>query len=328
MAAELSIIIVNWNAGEFLTRCVDSIVNSGIQTPYDIIIIDNASTDNSLALLESRNRLPQGAKLQIVRNQENVGFGRANNQAFKLTNAPFLFCLNPDTEIKPGAIDTLIKAIQEDSRIGGCGPRLLNPDGSTQTSVYFNPPTAWHTFFWQLGLYSLLPSRIRGEILLGRHWQHNHKRDVPMITGAAFLVRRAVIEKVGGFNEDFHMYAEDNEWCWRIRRSGWRLVFDPAAEVIHRGGVSSTARWSNAEMYRVHLEAGFQFEQLALSRLGLIANQLANVMVVTAQIGIRKIKRVGGLDLSELTLIRNIHREHLRKALSLRRTESTAIKGT
>jgi GT2 family glycosyltransferase len=312
---ELSIVVVNWNGGNLLRRCVESIVSSDMKTSFEVVVVDNASDDDSLALLESStlaDSLLSKQQLRIIRNPENLGFGTANNQAFALTNSPFLFLLNPDAEVRQGTIDTLLQTLRSDPKVGGCGPKVLNTDGSTQISVYFNPPRAWHTFLWQLKLYMLLPPRIRGEILLGRHWSHNHKRDVPMLTGAALLVRRDVIDQVGGFNERFHMYGEDNEWCWRIIRGGWRLVFEPAGEVVHESGRSSAKRWSKDEKLRVQLEAGFRFEQLALSRWGLVANQLANYLVVSAQIGGR---RLFGIDLRELPLIKQIHTRHLKGAI-------------
>ena len=101
---------------------------------------------------------------------------------------------------------------------------MLNADGSLQTSVFFNPPCVWHTILSQLWLYRLLPRRIRGELLLGWHWSHDRERSVPMLGGAAILAKREMIEEVGGFNERFHMYSEDNEWCWRITTG--KLAFD------------------------------------------------------------------------------------------------------
>jgi GT2 family glycosyltransferase len=312
---ELSIVIVNWNTRELLRRCVESIATSNIPTQFEVIVIDNASHDESLALIHKSpfaQSLLAKQQLKIVQNSENIGFGRANNQAFSLTQAPFVFLLNPDAQVEPDAIGKLLQTIRSNSRIGACGPRILNADGSTQTSVYFSPPTPWHTFFWQLKLYHMLPGKLRGELLLGRHWTHNRRRDVPMLIGAALLVRREVIDQVGGFDEQFEMYSEDHEWCWRMRKSGWRVVFDPSASVSHHGGVSATRRWSNEEKIRVRLDSGFKFEQLALSRLKLIANQVANCVVVSAQIAARKIT---GSEIGDLRLIKKIHTEHLKRAL-------------
>ena len=315
MNTELSIIIVNWNGGSLLTRCVETIVTSEPHVNYEVVIVDNASTDDSLADLQKSAaglRLAANKQLRIFNNSENKGFGAANNQAFELTDSPFVFLLNLDTEVHPGSIDTLMRTIRSGPKIGACGPKLLNPDGTLQISAYVNPPRVWHTILSQLKLYYLLPRGIRGELLLGRHWDHDRQRSVPMLGGAAILARREMIEEVGGFDERFHMYAEDNEWCWRITRSKWKLVFVPDAVVLHHGGTSSLKRWSSEEKLRVKLEAGFHFEHRVLPRWQLAANQLANYLVVSAQIAGRQVR---GIHIPELYLIREMHREHLKRSL-------------
>jgi len=315
MPCDLSIIIVNWNGSSLLTRCVETIVNSAPKTSYEIVVIDNGSSDDSVAQLRASEvvaPLIAGEQVRIFSNSENRGFGAANNQAFQLTSAPYVFLLNLDTEVPPGTIDTLISKLTADPKIGACGPKILNFDGSLQVSVFFNPPRVWHTILSQLWLYHLLPRRMRGELLLGWHWDHDRERDVPMLGGAAILARREMIEEVGGFDERFHMYAEDNEWCWRIKKSDWRLIFVPDAIVLHHGAHSSRKRWSRTEQLRVKLRAGFDFEHRVLPRWQLAANQLANYLVVSVQITGRKIL---GIEHPELLVIKEMHREHLKRSL-------------
>ncbi len=315
MPYDLSIIIINWNGGSLLTRCVETIVSSAPKLTYEIVIIDNASTDDSLAQLRANNRAAEmiaSEQLRIFVNDENRGFGAANNQAFALTDSPYVFLLNSDTEVQPGTIDTLMQKLNSDPKIGAVGPKMLNKDGSLQVSVFFSPPRVWHTVMSQLWLYHLLPRRIRGELLLGWHWQHDRERNVPMLGGAAILTRRQVIEEVGGFDERFHMYAEDNEWCWRITKSDWRLMFVPEAVLIHHGAQSSSKRWSPADQIRVRLRAGFNFEHRIKPRWRVAANQLANYLVVTVQIAGRKLF---GIQHPELHVIKEMHREHLRRSL-------------
>ena len=315
MNTDLSIIIVNWNGGDLLSRCVETIVSSAPRVTYEIVIIDNASTDNSLDQLQQTKAaalLTSNQQLRIFNNSENKGFGAANNQAFDVTDSPFVFLLNLDTEVYAGTIDTLMRTIVSDPQIGACGPKILNPDGSLQISAFFNPPRVWHTILSQLKLYYLLPPGFRGELLLGRHWDHNRQRAVPMLSGAAILARRQMIEEVGGFDERFHMYSEDNEWCWRITQSPWKLVFEPEAVVLHHGGQSSMKRWSSDEKLRVKLEAGFHFERRVLPRWQLAANQLANYLVVCAQIASRQVR---GIHIPELYLIKDMRREHLKRSL-------------
>jgi len=315
MLRDLSIIIVNWNGGSLLRRCVETIVSSAPRVTYEVVIIDNASEDDSVEQLrasEAGAELLSNQQLRIFNNAENRGFGAANNQGFSLTDSPFVFLLNVDTEVHPGTIDTLMRTIKSDDRIGACGPKILNPDGSLQISAFVNPPRVWHTLLSQLKLYNLLPHRIRGELLLGMHWNHDRQRAVPMLSGAAMLARREMIEQVGGFDERFHMYSEDNEWCWRITKSKWQLVFVPDAVVLHHGGQSSLKRWSPDEKLRVKLEAGFNFEHRVLPRWRLTANQLANYLVISAQIAGRQVR---GIHIPELYIIKEMHRKHLKRSL-------------
>jgi GT2 family glycosyltransferase len=315
MPYELSIIVVNWNGGSLLRRCVETIVSSQPAISYEVVIIDNASEDDSLEQLRSSELVAPlftNQQLRIVKNSENRGFGTANNQGFALTNSPFVFVLNLDTEVRPGTIDTLIKTIKSDPGIGVCGPKILNPDGSLQISAFFNPPRVWHTILSQLKLYHLLPPRLRGELLLGRHWDHDRQRPVPMLSGAAMMARREMIDQVGGFNERFHMYSEDTEWCWRITKANWKLMFVPDAVMLHHGAQSSKKRWSSQERLKVRLEAGFNFERTVLPRWRVAANQLSNYLIVCTQIAGRKLM---GVNAPELYWVREIHREHLKRSL-------------
>jgi len=322
MSIELSIIIVNWNSGDFLRRCVESIARNSPSVAYEIVIVDNASSDDSLSRVTSLG-IPE---VRCVRNTENAGFGKACNQAFALTSAPFIFLLNPDTEVTAGAIDTLLGSLSSDSRIGACGPRLLNADGSVQVTVWHCPHRVWEILLSQLKLYLLLPQPLRGEVLLGRHWRHDRKRTVPMLGGAAIMARREMIDAVGGFDERFHVYGEDNEWCWRIRRAGWQLVFEPAASFVHYAGQSATTRWTHLEKLRVQLEAEFMFEAGSMPRWRLVGNQLAHYSVDLIQ---KVWRRVRGIRHPEIELKTRIHREHLRRSLGLTRAttlpESQAI---
>ncbi len=144
MTANLSIIIVNWNAGDLLRRSIESVISSCPGISYEVIVVDNASHDNSLELLRKSQpsaTLISNGRLRIVENFENKGFDSAN-QAFDLAQSQLVLLLNPDTEVLPGAIDTLVKTIHSDPKIGACGPKILNTDGSIQISVWHNPPSA------------------------------------------------------------------------------------------------------------------------------------------------------------------------------------------
>lgn len=314
MAAELSIIIVNWNGGELLKSCLRSVAAAPPSVPYEIVIVDNASSDQSVAWLRSDElaALFPIVDIDLIENTDNTGFSKANNQAIAFSKTPLLFLLNPDTEVKPGAIDTLISCLNSDERIGACGPRLLNTDGSLQHSVWRNPPNAWEIVVTGLGLWRLIPRRLRGELLLGGHWDHANRRSVTMLFGAAILARRKMIDQVGGLDERFHMYGEDYEWCLRIVRAGWKLIFEPAAAVTHHGGQFSLQRWTTLEKLRVQMNAGFQYNRYCLSKSHNIANLLATCAVSFLQ---KTWFRLRGRPAEAAQIIWETHVEELQRML-------------
>lgn len=315
MQTELSIIVVNWNGGALLRQAVESLARFPPAVEYEVVVVDNASTDDSVALLRSSDaakRLGSAGRFRIIQNSENRGFGSANNQAFEVTETPLVLLLNPDAEITEGTVDRLIQTLRADSHIGAAGPKIVNADGSVQPSVWRNPPSAWGIWLSSLHLYRMLPRKFRGELLLGGHWDHNRKRTVPMLAGAAMLVRRDVIETVGGFDERFHMYGEDHDWCWRITRAGWLLIFDPDAVVIHRSGWSSLQRWTNLEKIRVQLDAYYVFQKNALSRSRLIRNAFAYWFTESAQHAWRRLRKV---DAPEVKISADVYWEQLRRSL-------------
>jgi GT2 family glycosyltransferase len=290
---ELSIIIVNWNGGELLRRCITRIAQAPPSLAYEIVVVDNASSDESVSWLRSDDVAASlaPATLHVIENSENVGFGRANNQAIASSHGSLVFLLNADTEVLPGAMDTLIATLRGDAHIAACGPRLLNTDGSLQPSAWRNPPTPWEIVIAGVGLWRLIPRRARGELLLGRHWDHARRRAVPMLFGAALLAKRAVFSELGGLDERFHMYGEDNEWCLRVTRAGWQVVFEPAASVVHHGSQFSLRRWGDRERLRVQLDSYFRFQRVCLSRRHRVGNLLAGCFVMAAHWVWRRLRR-------------------------------------
>lgn len=314
MNTQLAFIVVNWNGGELVRRAIESIGAYPPSLPYEVIVVDNASTDGSLAWLRSPDpeRVSGAARYLLIENTENVGFGAANNQGFAAAKAPVFFLLNADAELQSGACDKLLSTLHSNSRIGACGPRLVYPDGTLQISVWRNPPTAWATLLSGLRLYKLLPSRFRGELLLAEFWSHDHRRDVNMISGAAVLARREMIAEVGGFDSRFHMYGEDNEWCLRITRAGWRIVFEPDALVMHHGAQSSRQRWNDLERLRIQTKASFVFQKFCLTRPQFLVNLLSNVFLLWAQLIVRRLRSTPAED---VRLNLRLHLNELRSAL-------------
>lgn len=281
-------------------------------------MVDNASTDGSRAWLESL-----GPRVRLIKNDENVGFGRANNQAFAATDAPLLFLLNNDAAVYPGTIDTLIETVRSSERIGVVGPRLLNPNGTLQPSVWRNPLTPFEMVSNTLRLYKLMPRGLRGSMLLGFHWDHATRRRARSLSGAALMVKRAVVNHAGGFDERFHMFGEDAEWSLRIVRHGWWMLFEPAAVVLHHGGQSSAKRWSGLEKTRIHYLSFFDFQRRCFSRPLFIANLITGYLLTLAQYPWRRMR---SQPLNENQLVRKLYASELRSTLAGRRQETESGK--
>jgi GT2 family glycosyltransferase len=314
MSVDISIIIVNWNRQELLARCIESIIKHPPSAPYEIVVVDNASTDGSVEWLraaQSNGRF-KDANLRLIENTENVGFGRANNIAFSQTTARMLLLLNSDTEVREGAINHLVETLKSNKQAGGCGPKLLNTDGSLQPSVYRNPPTVWEILVTGLRFYYLLPRQVRAELLLGQYWDHSSRRKTRLLHGAAVLLRREVIDLVGGFDEEFHFYGEDIELCHRIVSSGWELLFEPDAQVVHHDGESALLRWGSEERHRRFIDGLLRCYRKSLPRFRFIANCLASCLVFSLE---RVWRKARGISTRDIDVTFSIHRKYLREVV-------------
>jgi GT2 family glycosyltransferase len=311
MTLKLSIIIVNWNGRAILEECLNSVQKFPPSFPYDIFVVDNNSSDDSVYFLKDKKK-ELGERLNLILNQENVGFGRANNQAMRLSNAEYFFLLNSDAEVTPGAIDKLVELADKDRRIGIIGPKLLNADRSLQSSVWRNHLTPWEILFTGLKFHKLLPRGLQREFFLGDFWDHNQQREVKMMSAAAMLVRKELFDQIGGFDEDIHMYGEDDELCFRTYHSGWKLVFTPEAEVVHKCGFSSAVRWTNKEKVKMHTWGILKFQEKSLSKLNVKTNCLASIFVLSLSNAWHKIKKAPNVVV-EAKL--EVYREYLRNGL-------------
>jgi N-acetylglucosaminyl-diphospho-decaprenol L-rhamnosyltransferase len=274
---ELSIITVNWNCGELLQRCIECIEQHPPAVEYEILVIDNASSDDSLHFLESDRGEVTSSRVTVIKNQENRGFAKASNQGILASQSPLLLLLNPDTEVRPGAIDALIAAVRSEARVGVSGPRLLNTDGSLQPSVWPSLPMYLYCFFDDLQLCRLLPNRLRGELLKGRFSAHDARRVVKCISGAVLMVKREVVDDIGPYNEHYHMYGEDIEWQLRIERAGWKTIFEPAAVIVHHGGQSALKRWTGNEIRVREIDGTLRLQRDCYSPLYALLSTIARV---------------------------------------------------
>ncbi len=224
-----------------------------------MVVVDNASGDGTSEMVQEK--FP---RVELVQNSENLGYAAANNQAICASHSPLLLLLNPDTEIRPGALGALVEAFGREDRIGAVAAQLVLPDGSTQRSCRSFPEPA-PVLFDALGLSRLFP---RSEAL-GRYrmtyWDHNSYREVDQPMASALALRRAALDDAGLFDEGFPLYFNDVDLCYRLRQGGWKIVFEPRAKVLHHHGRSTSQVRASAvidshrgliRFYRKHYRRG------------------------------------------------------------------------
>jgi GT2 family glycosyltransferase len=226
---DLAIIIVSWNCWEYLAQCLRSIAKSGTRHSYNVQVVDNSSTDDTVPLLQA-----QFPTVRVIANNENRGFAAANNQALRQTRARFVLLLNPDTVIHDGAIDALGRFLEDHQDAWAVGPAILNADGSPQESgVQF--PSMWNIVCETFFLDRIFPE----SRLFGRHKElyedQTKPRAVGYVQGACLMVRWGAIETIGPLDERFFMYFEETDWCYRMAQAGGKVYHCPDAKVTHFG---------------------------------------------------------------------------------------------
>jgi GT2 family glycosyltransferase len=230
---DLSIIVINWNSAEFVRQCVDSIQKYTTTLKYEILVVDNASFDGCDQVL--KKIAPEAIYIQ---SDENLGFAKANNYAGQTARGSNLLFLNPDTEIVWPAISQLYDALQQLPGAGAVGARLLNADGSLQTSCIQSFPTILNQALDS----EYLRKRWPGSVLWGtRSFLHNHglPEEVEAISGACLMIKGDIFKEIGGFSEEYFMYGEDMDLCYKVRKAGYKSYYVPEATVVHFGGSSS-----------------------------------------------------------------------------------------
>jgi len=229
----LSIIIVSWNVRELLDRALKSVYLSAMPPlSYEVIVVDNASSDGTPERVVSKY-----PNVRLIANKTNLGFAAANNQGIAVARGDLLLLLNSDTEVVGDALRDLVAHIDAHPEIGLVGPRLLNGDGSTQSSRR-RFPTLPILFLESTWLQGRMSKRAATRYFVTDQ-SENQVQEVDWVVGAAMLVRRTVVEAIGGLDEGFFMYSEELDWCRRIRAAGWKVAYIPHARVIHHGGKSS-----------------------------------------------------------------------------------------
>lgn len=245
----ISIIIVTYNTADLLAPCLNSVMPRS-DLGLEVIVVDNASQDDSAAMV-SRD-FPW---VKLIANESNAGFARANNQALKVSTGEYVYFLNPDTVVQPGAFEAMIGFMESHRDVGLAGTRILNPNGSVQSSVERRYPGERRA-----------QKDLRG--LPG---------DIAWVLGASMVARRAIVEELGGFDEGFFLYGEEQDLCLRIRKAGWKIGFVTDAVVVHWGGQSERTT-ATEDLWKKKFTAESLFYRKHYSKRSILRIHRANVV--------------------------------------------------
>ncbi|GAF64993.1 glycosyl transferase [Bacillus sp. TS-2] len=231
---DISIIIVNYNTCDLTLQAINSVYNSKTSYHFEVFVVDNASVDNSVNLI--KEKFPQ---VKLIENKENLGFSKANNQAIKLAKGKYVLLLNSDTIINTDTLEIMTNLMNDDSKIGASGCKVVLPSGKLDKACKRGFPTPSASLSYFLGLSRLFPKKAAfNQYQLG-HLDENEEYEVDCLVGAFMLVRKKTINQVGMLDEDFFMYGEDIDWCYRIKNAGWKIYYYPETSITHYKGASS-----------------------------------------------------------------------------------------
>jgi GT2 family glycosyltransferase len=233
--SDLSIVLVCWNNKEYLEPCLQSLYAGGLKSNFDILVVDNGSSDGSQDML--REEYPE---IKIIQNDHNVGLARACNQGIEGTGGRYVLLLNNDTLVDGPSLDAMVEFLDENDDVGAVGGKLLNPDGSFQAG-YANFSTLREEF--------LIATRL-GELIWDGYPSHkdtNNAKEVGWLSSACLLLRRKALDQVGLLDEEYFIYGDEADLQYRFRRAGWKVYYLPFATTIHYGG-RSMDRWKRRKM--------------------------------------------------------------------------------
>jgi hypothetical protein len=227
---DISIVIVGWNAKHYLELCLENLATAPPRRSMEILIVDNASSDGSVEMIEAR--FPY---VKLIKSNENLGFAKGNNVAIRQCQGRYIALVNPDVIVFPGCLDALADFLDQNPKVGNVGPRVLNPD-MTMQSTCRRFPTLWNNFCSATGLATAFKN---SKFFAGEHmfyFPHDRTLPVDVLVGCFSMIRRETFEEVGLLDEDLFMYGDDVDWCRRCWMAGWQVVFFPGAKAIHDRG--------------------------------------------------------------------------------------------
>lgn len=234
MTKDLTIAILNFNSGEYLSKCLESIKHVKDEADISIIVIDNNSYDDSLMLAQDRFK-----DVEFVRNSDNFGFSKGYNPTLKKVKSEYVLLLNPDCLLGKGVINRMVDDFDQDSKIGAATCKIILPNGKADLTAHRGFPTPRASLLYAFGDDSLY--HLTNEISDETH-------QVDAISGAFFMTKKSILEEVGYLDESFFLYGEDIDLSLRIKKAGYKIVYDPSVKITHYKGISSGLKKHSQEL--------------------------------------------------------------------------------
>jgi GT2 family glycosyltransferase len=294
---DISICIVSYHTRDLLHDCLSSIYKTVDSLSFEIVIVDNHSEDGTVEMLCS-----EFPNVRLLVNDHNAGYTRPNNQAIRESKGRYIVLLNPDTLVKPNTFVELLKFLETHSEVGIVGPKVLNRDGTMQKQCRRSEARPWDSFCYFSGLSRLFPHDKRFAGYLMTYLDEDLTHEAEAVSGSCMMIRRRVIEQIGYQDENFFAYQEDTDYCRRARLVGWKVFYNPSAQIIHYGGEGgssvqpfrSIVEWHRSYYlyYRKHFARDYFFVFNAIYYLGMLAklglSLFANLFRKKKIVGTRK----------------------------------------
>jgi len=301
---DVSVIIVNWNTRRLLLDCIASVYGVLRKGSFELIVVDNGSSDDSVEAV-----LKYYPEVRLIVNPQNYGFAKANNVALKLMRGRYALLLNSDTTLRKGAIDLMLDFMERTPDVGMCGPQLLNADGTKQAS-FGTFPTILNAFLSKTVVRLLFPGYFKRTAAISQD-VGTAPAVVDFMYGACMLVRYETMDDIGLLDEDYFFFYEETDWCYRMKRGGWQVVYIPEAEIYHYGAKSSDhintrtriESWRSQYIYfnkNYHLSQQARFFLYVLGFLTVLKNLLEYSILNIILVGSRKRSRMRWIMYSNL----------------------------
>lgn len=284
---DVSIIIVSWNACDYLYKCLKSIYTYTSGVSFEVIVVDNNSSDDSVSMVEEHFK-----DVRLIKSNENLGFAKGNNVGIQQSNGRYLCLINSDVELIENSIKFLYDYMESQPSISVLGPELLNADKTHQPS-YKRFPTVWNMFTRAFAFDNIFPkSKLFGDALM-TYFDGKTTQSVDVLIGAFWMIRREAIENTGLLDADYFMYSEDKDWCFRFKKQGWQIIYYPETKAIHYGGGSSVN--ASEKFYIEQARANLQYYEKNYNKISqqclYIIMLLHNIIRLTGNLITTALKR-------------------------------------